>query len=176
MTKVVAKLYAYVDESGQDTIGNFFVVGVLVRDQERDVLRQQLEAIEVRSGKHRKKWQRTRHAERVAYLKDIGQLADLRDGLFYETFTGQTKYLALTSYTTAKATLRRVTGAYSVTVFVDGLKGAEVEAFRRSLRDLHIKTRKVRGVRRDENNPYICLVDAICGLVRPSRHSSSVAW
>jgi hypothetical protein len=94
--------------------------------------------------------------------------------LYYEAFAGQTKYLALTSYTTAKATLRRVTGDYRVTVFVDGLKGAEVDAFRRGLRDLHIKTRKVRGVRRDENNPYIRLVDCICGLVRDA--SEGTAW
>jgi hypothetical protein len=169
-----AKLYAYVDESGQDTSGRFFVASVLVREQERDSLGQQLELIEARSGKHRKKWQRARHAERVAYIQEVGRLIDLRRCLYYETFSGQTKYLALTSYTTAKATLRRVTGDYRVTVFVDGLKGAEVEVFRRGLRDLHIKTRKVRGVRSDENNSYIRLVDAICGLVRDA--SEGKAW
>jgi hypothetical protein len=55
------KLYAYVDESGQDTAGRLFVVGVLLLADERDALLPRLEAIEIRSGKHNMKWQKTRH-------------------------------------------------------------------------------------------------------------------
>jgi hypothetical protein len=51
-------------------------------------------------------------------------------------------------------------------VFVDGLKKKEIEVFSRGLRDLRIRTRKIRGVKKDENNAFIRLVDAICGLIR----------
>lgn len=40
------KLYAYVDESGQDTQGELFVVAVVVTGSERDALRQALRNIE----------------------------------------------------------------------------------------------------------------------------------
>ena len=36
------KLYAYVDESGQDTKGSMFVVSVLVLEEERETVLQQL--------------------------------------------------------------------------------------------------------------------------------------
>jgi hypothetical protein len=54
---------------------------------------------------------------------------------------------------------------YHVTVFVDGLKRKERELFTRGLRELRVKTRKIRGVKRDENDALICLADALCGLV-----------
>lgn len=31
---------------------------------------------------------------------------------------------------------------------------------------MHIRTRKVRGVKKDQNNAFIRLADAFCGLVR----------
>ena len=52
------KLYAYVDESGQDTAGRIFVVGIVVLEQEREKIAQALEHIEERSGKLIKKWHR----------------------------------------------------------------------------------------------------------------------
>jgi len=52
---------------------------------------------------------------------------------------------------------------------MDDLKGKkEIEIFSRGLRDLNIRTRKIRGVKKDENNAFIRLVDAMCGLVRDS--------
>jgi 4-hydroxy-tetrahydrodipicolinate synthase len=42
-------------------------------------------------------------------------------------------------------------------LYVDGLKGSELSQFTRRLRALHIETRKVRGVRRDESEPLIRL-------------------
>jgi hypothetical protein len=45
------KLYAYVDESGQDTGGRLFVVGVVVTGTQRDAVFQQLEALEQRRAK-----------------------------------------------------------------------------------------------------------------------------
>lgn len=53
-----------------------------------------------------------------------------------------------------------------MTVFVDGFKKKEIEVFSRGLRDLRIKTRKIRGVKKDENNAFIRLVDVLCGLIR----------
>ena len=73
----------------------------------------------------------------------------------------------MTSFATAKAILKKSgKDDYKVTVFVDGFKKKEIEIFSKGLRDLNIRTRKIRGVKKDENNAFIRLVDAICGLVR----------
>jgi len=51
---------------------------------------------------------------------------------------------------------------------VDGLRKKELAIFTKGLRDLKIKTKKIRGVKKDENNVFIRLVDAVCGLIRDS--------
>lgn len=45
------KLYCYVDENGQDTKGDIFIVSVVVTGKERDRLLNLCEEIEVESGK-----------------------------------------------------------------------------------------------------------------------------
>lgn len=160
------KLYAYVDESGQDTKGQIFVVSVLVLGQEKEILYAELEEKEKKSGKKIVKWNKSRHLLRKAYLEEVLDLKILKRKIFIERFNDTKKYLELTSYSTAKAILKRAGGDYKVTVFVDGLKGREIDVFTKGLRELHIRTRKVRGVKKDENNAYIRLLDAICGLVR----------
>jgi hypothetical protein len=45
------KLYLYVDETGQDTGGRLFIVGVVVTDEENETYRHRCQAIEHESGK-----------------------------------------------------------------------------------------------------------------------------
>lgn len=68
--------------------------------------------------------------------------------------------------TTARALHRKATPPYKVTVFVDGLRRQEIPIFSKTLRRLQVQTSKVRGVRREENDAFIRLADALCGLVR----------
>jgi NAD(P)-dependent dehydrogenase (short-subunit alcohol dehydrogenase family) len=65
------KLYAYVDESGQDTEGRFFVVSVVLIGTDRDTVLARLEALEERSRKGRVKWRRARYAFRQAYIAGL---------------------------------------------------------------------------------------------------------
>lgn len=44
------KLYCYVDETGQDTIGNLFIVAIVIADHRRDNVQQWLEVVERDSG------------------------------------------------------------------------------------------------------------------------------
>jgi len=39
----VKKLYCYIDETGQDTLGKIFIVSVIITESERDALRKKLE-------------------------------------------------------------------------------------------------------------------------------------
>jgi Protein of unknown function (DUF3800) len=166
MLKPTAKLYAYVDESGQDTKGRLFVVSVLVVAEKHDEVGRELLAIEQLSGKGAIKWHRARRAYRQFYIEEIARLRSLKGAIFVQSFADTKEYSDLTAYTTARAILTHARDDYEVTVFVDGLRKSEIPKFGRGLRSLRVRIRKVRGVRRDENNQYIRLVDAICGLVR----------
>lgn len=174
--KTKKKLYAYVDESGQDTKGLVFVVSVLILEKEREKISEELKKIETESGKKNMKWHKSRHEYRKAYIEGIFKMESLRDRIFFDVFSDTKKYIELTSYATAKAILKKSgNDEYKVTVFVDGFKKKELDIFSRGLRDLKIRTKKIRGVKKDENNAFIRLVDAICGLVRDSQDKNEWA-
>ena len=169
------KLYAYVDESGQDTKGFIFIVSVLILGDEREFLQRELERIEVESGKKNTKWNKSHHEFRQAYVEGILRVKDLKGKMFFEKFSDTKKYIQLTSFATAKAILKKSgSDDYKVTIFVDGFKKKEIEVFSRGLRDLRIRTRKIRGVKRDENNVFIRLVDAFCGLIRDKEDGNAL--
>jgi len=170
------KLYAYVDESGQDTKGLVFVVSILVLEEERELIYDELEKIESNTGKGNMKWNKSRHEYRKAYIEKIAKFEELKKRIFFDTFSDTKKYIELTSFATAKSILKKIDNEdYKVTVFVDGFKKKEIAVFIKGLRDLKIKTRKIRGVKKDENNAFIRLVDAICGLVRDANDNGEWA-
>jgi hypothetical protein len=55
-TRTPQKLYAYVDESGQDTFGELFVVATVLTADNHARVRQSLERLERASGKGLRKW------------------------------------------------------------------------------------------------------------------------
>jgi hypothetical protein len=55
---------------------------------------------------------------------------------------------------------------YKATVFVDGLARSLEHIVGLQLRRSGIPAKKVRGVKKDENDVLIRLADAVCGLVR----------
>lgn len=170
------KLYAYVDESGQDTNGALFVVGVVILEEERDSILKKLERIEDESGKKNIKWHKARHDFREAYIRGIAQSSGFENTLFFEAFGKSKEYLEMTAYTTAKAVIKKAgEREYSVVIYVDGLSKTDISYFGQELKALNIKHRKVRGVRRDENNAFIRLADALCGLVRDAQDTNPVA-
>lgn len=158
------KLYCYVDETGQDTAGRFFAVSVLITEAERESLQAELEQIEMKSGKGNIKWHKSSHRHRQAYISAITQLATLHQRLFVAKYTDSKKYLIHTADAIAKA-LRRQRGDRAI-VYIDALRDADQAKLKRQLRpSIKIPT-QVRGVKREENNTFVRLVDAICGLVR----------
>lgn len=167
------KLYAYVDESGQDTGGALFVVGVVLLEDEREAVLKELQWIEQKSGKRNIKWRKARPHPREAYMRAVSGAPVFKNTLFFEVFGESKEYLEMTSYAAAKAILRKAGDhEYKVTVYVDGLSKSDVAVFGQELKALHIKRRKVRGVRRDESNEFIRLADALCGLVRDARENN----
>ena len=65
------KLYCYVDETGQDTEGRFFLVALVVTGAERDALAAEAERIEQATGKSLKKWRRAVFTRKVDYVRAV---------------------------------------------------------------------------------------------------------
>jgi hypothetical protein len=55
---------------------------------------------------------------------------------------------------------------YKATILIDGLARTQERLVGNQLRQLGVHTKKVRGVKKDENDALIRLADAVCGLVR----------
>jgi ribonuclease HII len=159
------KLFCYVDETGQDTAGTFFLVSVIVIGEERDALRETLNRIEKESGKGKKKWTKTTRKQRTAYMERI--IADERFAhrISFVHFRNSRAYVDMTILSTAKAIQAAAQEQYESTVYVDGMRKNEQRFFAAGLRSLHIRVRHVRGLT-DQADAFIRLADAIAGFLR----------
>jgi len=160
------KLYCYVDETGQDTKGDLFIVSVVLAEAERDKLKEQLKKIERTTGKGRRKWMKARKGQRTAYIRSILKVSALKGKLSYAVYRYTTDYLSATVLTTARAITAHIEGNYKAVVFVDGLRKSQTKWFGKELRHLRLRTEKVRGVRKEESDALMRLADAIAGFVR----------
>ena len=160
------KLYCYVDESGQDTHGDLFVVCVVLLSEERHQVALRCETIELETGRGNVKWSKTRYDKRLAYIRRILQEPILEGKLSCFTHRNSIDYLSLTIQAVAATVLSTVQQPYKVTVLIDGLARSQYRDVGSRLRQSGISVRKVRGVKQDENDALIRLADSLCGFVR----------
>ncbi|MBI5614553.1 DUF3800 domain-containing protein [Candidatus Gottesmanbacteria bacterium] len=163
---MVTKLYCYVDETGQDTKGDLFLVAIVLKEiAGLEILEKKLEEVEMRTGKKRFKWKKISRNIKKKYLEELIQVKELKNTIFYATYQASKEYSKLTSFTIAKAVLARESKNYTVTVIIDGLNDAERDVIREELKKLKIKYRKIRGMK-DEQSIYLRLSDAMAGFLR----------
>lgn len=64
------RFYCYVDETGQDTLADLFIVTVVIPENRDEVL-EYLEKVEVQSGKEKFKWGKADPLKRLTYIETI---------------------------------------------------------------------------------------------------------
>jgi len=166
MAVMVTKLYCYVDETGQDTEGELFLVAVVLKEiTALELLEKKLEKIELRTGKKQLKWKKISRDIKKKYLEELLQIKELKNSIFYAKYQASKEYSKLTSFTIAKAVLAKENENYTVTVIIDGLNDKERDVVRKELKKLKIKYRKIRGMK-DEQNIFLRLSDAMAGFLR----------
>lgn len=161
------KLYCYVDETGQNTSGEFFLVSVVVLDQKREELKEWLQELEKESGKGQKKWTKATRKQRKAYMEQIVVDERFSELIYYSHYTNSRSYVDLTILSTAKAILERAEEPYDTKVYIDGLQKSQRRAFTAGLRKLRVHVDFVHGLT-DEADPFIRLCDGIAGFLRDS--------
>ena len=155
----------YVDESGQDTRGELFIVaGVAVKDS--DALRERCVSLERTSGKGRAKWGKADRTKRLVYLRTVIAEPTLRDVmLFSYVFRETTNYDNATIQSIAHLMdFLQPTDAQAY-VYVDGLPKTKCHEYKTCLRKFGCSVKKVSGLN-DENEPLIRLADALAGASR----------
>ncbi len=164
------KLYCYIDETGQDTLGELFIVAIVVTDERQRELEKSLEAIEASTGK-KTKWMKTRDKVRTAYAAALVD-QEFPAMIFVKKYTATKRgfdELEVLATTQALGAYREVNAIgdneYKVTITVDGLSKTTAARMASEFRRVGIKTRKIVG-KRDESSAIIRLADAIAGLVR----------
>lgn len=161
------KLYCYVDETGQDARSKFFLVSVVIAEDDREEFLKELTRIEKESGKGRRKWMDARDQQRVAYMQLLFANSLFKGKLCYAVYPRTPDYFTKTIVTVAHAITAYVTTEdYRATVLIDGLPKSLISQAAVALRRLRIKIFKVRGIRKEENDALMRLADAMCGFVR----------
>lgn len=169
------KLYCYVDETGQDTKGELFIVSVAVTKKDRDEVKTLLENIEQITGKGKTKWVKTKKDAKIAYLEKILTNKAFQKKIFYSLSKDVKAYREITLVAIASAiTASKENDQYEALVFIDGLQRGEVSKVATGLRRIGIRTEKVRGLR-DESDALIRLTDAIAGFIRENEKDISYA-
>lgn len=162
------RLICYVDESGQHSLGAYFLVSVVITEDDRDQLEARLLSLEKSTGKRHLKWNKSKHDVRLAYIRGVLRNPDFY-GKIYTAYTENSRdYVSLTVTATAQSIQVHTTDDCKATVIVDGLKKTERKQFAVGLRNQGVVTEKVVG-RRDENEPLIRLADALCGFVADAK-------
>lgn len=169
------KYYEYVDESGQDTAGRLFVVSVVILSARRYEIEKALEAIEIESGKFKKKWTDAKHKEREVYFRSVRKLEGLKEAVYFDMLKRSKDYFEFTAKVTADAVRGQAKKGDEVTVYVDGFTKSEIDKFKKILKPSMKARTFVKPIRRDESSSLIRLADALCGLLRDAEEGSEWA-
>jgi hypothetical protein len=159
------KLYCFVDETGQDTEGAYFLAALVISGKECDDLRQRLIKIEQKSGKITRKWTHTPPEMKQAYLQGVFNEKEFYGKLCFQKFSQTTDYLTCIIAAIANGITRYAKQDYKAVILIDGLGREERKIVGKRLRLRQIRTEKVRGAR-DESEALIRLADALAGFVR----------
>ena len=165
------KVYCYVDETGQDTQGKFFIVGVVVATgEDQGQMIHTCEAIESRTGKGRVKWTKTRKDKRWAYMEEILRTPVFHGRLFVAHYKNTQDYLTATVDAIARVLgvilAEEAREKTRIIVLIDALPKKHIQRVRHSLRNRGHQVKKVRGVRHERGDALIRLADALCGFAR----------
>lgn len=166
--KTTKKIYCYVDETGQDTMGKLFIVAIVIADNKKDEFEKRMEKLETSSRKFLRKWQKSKKRERLDYMRTVFDIIKNYGELYFFKFGKGvgTNYYPLMTYAIAK-TLHTKLGQNPViySLIVDALVIKQRLILGANLRKLGISVAKVRG-KRDQSDAILRLADALAGFVR----------
>ena len=159
------KLYCYVDETGQDSGAEFFIVVAVVSDKEQDMLRKQLIKIESLAKIGLRKWHKSQHKRKKQYLQLILEKRVGKGEIYFGRYKKPIPFFLPMLETLEKSILDKAKKNYQTIIYVDGIDKKKAAELTNALRIRKIKLRFVRSAR-DESEPLIRLADRWAGCIR----------
>jgi hypothetical protein len=159
------KLYCYVDESGQDSTSNHFVVVAVVSVQDQEIVREKLDDIEDIAKTNKLKWHKTRNDRRMRYLALALERRIASGDVYSARYHKPIPYFFPLVDLIEKAIKEAAREPYRANVYIDGIDKRKARALTNALRASGISLRLVKS-RRDESEPLIRLADMWAGCIR----------
>lgn len=163
--KTKQKLYCYVDESGQDTKSDIFVVVAVVNDKNQDAVRDKLLQLEKQTKIKAMKWHKTPHDIRNNFLELQIERKILIGDIFFGRFPKPIPYFLPMLEVIEKAIKTKARTNYSCNVYIDSIDLKKSKELTNALRVKHINMPLIKS-RRDESEPIIRLADRWAGYIR----------
>ena len=167
------RIYCYVDETGQDTEGDIFIVTVVVPENRDEVL-EYIENVEQQSGKGKFKWGKADHAKRFSYIETILSQRKYPLKIYYSFYKNTKEYKTLTIISIFKS-VQSIKGFknHKFIISVDALGEKDRRYYGSELHKLGVPSRQVKGVKRETSNSLIRLADSVCGFIRDAIEGKS---
>ena len=162
-------LCCFVDETGIDTEGKFFlVVCILIDQRDQEAIEQKLEELEKTTRKGDYKWTRAAFDRKEQFLEKLATFRELKACIFFAVYHETKEYTTLTALTIAKAVLARTERSeedYQANIIVDALSRSDAQKVRNQLKLLRIHYRVIKGLK-DEQSALLRLADSMAGFLR----------
>ena len=162
-------LCCFVDETGIDTEGSFFlVVCILIDQRDQETIEQKLEELEKTTRKGNYKWTRAAFDRKEQFLEKLAAFRELKACIFYAIYRETKEYTTLTALTVAKAVLAKTDRSeedYQANVIIDALSRSDAQKVRHQLKLLKIHYRVIKGLK-DEQSALLRLADSMAGFLR----------
>lgn len=167
-------LYCFVDETGQDTKGKFFLVSIVLIDRDRiDILEKKLSLIESSEKIKSLRWKGLPFRTKINLLEKLSVISELGKTIFYSAYEDTTAYTPLVALSIAKAILAKCKNCATY-IIIDGLNDRDREIIRRELKRLKIKYKKIRGLK-DEQNIFLRLAHLFANFIRDYKEKQKYA-
>lgn len=166
------KLYAYLDETGQDHTAAFFYVVAVVNDQDQEQLRERAVRAEDLARTGHRKWHKTQPKKRMAFLTEVLHQKLGHGDVFFGAYPKPIPYFFPMLDVLEYAIRRKATPPYVARIHVDGIDRTKALQLTNALRARGISLELVRS-RRDESEPLIRLADMWAGCIRAARAGRS---
>lgn len=159
------KFYCYVDETGQDTLGKLFVFGLVLTDSEREKIIKKLETIEKETKKGKVKWTKAKYQYKMSYIKTVFT-NNLPIKAYFSVYKKDKQYLTLIVLSIAKTIINAGFNEKKGIILIDAISNRGKKFISNQLHKLNIKTKKVRSVKKEENDAFLRLADSLAGFIR----------
>lgn len=161
------KIYCYVDETGQDTKSEFFIVVAIVNDKDQNLLRRNLYEIESLTKIGKRKWHKSSFDRRKQYLNLLIKKDICKGDIYFGHYKKPIPYFLPMLEVLEKAIIDKAKEDYKAIVYVDGIDKKKANELTNALRVRKIKLELVKS-KRDESEPLIRLADRWAGCIRAS--------